>query len=234
MDIKFLIIVIISIIGFIVLMNELSSLRKEMAKKQENEEFVNLVAAEVKRESNIICNKFRIYTNDMIQQFRTMSVLETQPVIKLSDHDQFVESEEHLDCNDNSGERCPQEKIPYLSEINPEKQIIHYHTVDNQVKNTQSSESTSHCSSKKNGEPKQHHLELIKMSLDSKHNDVASEKITFGQKTIGKLSSYTKTDLITLAKQYGVETTSTKDGKTRDLTKRDLYDNIIEKINAEM
>src|SRR5579872_234362 len=123
MDIKitiFIIIIIILIVVVFALINEIQTLKVEFNKHVENvsamiwkssEDNINIL----KKEFAINENKYKIYTNEMLQHIREMDYIEKQPITFMSD--QFVE----VDSADNHGNNPENPDNPhhilYLSEI---------------------------------------------------------------------------------------------------------------------
>jgi hypothetical protein len=118
MDIKFVILLVVALAIVFLLISEIYGLKSDMDKKfndmdllieKNNEEIKNLM----KKELNTVSTRFKTYTNEMIQQIRTMNSIEKQQITLASDH--FVENDsDDMDLNNPN-----LLQIPYLSEMPP-------------------------------------------------------------------------------------------------------------------
>ncbi len=145
-----------------------------------------------------------------------MNAIEQQPIVSVSDYDKFVESDDNNEVHPKTRE------IPYLSETN---------VCVRDTKLSQNNSSTSEKSEDTNGDKSQ-----------AKNDEQSSQEITFGSKKskqtiddgkLKKISGYTKQDIINLAEQHNIPTTTMLGGKSKNLNKKELYDKIAQKVKVE-
>lgn len=129
MDVKFVVLLVVALAIVFLLVSEINALKTDMDKKfneidsileKHNED----LKVTLKKETLTGAAKFKTYTSEMLQQIRTMNIIEKQPVM-MSDHFIEVDSVEQTENPENlnnplatttkNAHAC----IPYLSEMNP-------------------------------------------------------------------------------------------------------------------
>lgn len=117
MDLKFIIIIGCLILMGVLIMNEISTLKRDVQTKIDRVgeiigKYTNELKNEYKEETNQSIIRFKTMTNEMISQFRIMNNLEKQSIVAISDHFDIATDE------NKEKEKIAGKNIPYLSEMN--------------------------------------------------------------------------------------------------------------------
>jgi hypothetical protein len=117
---KLIVLIVVALALLLLIINEIMTLKSEMNKhvnaietsiEKHNTEYLQVL----KKEINNSNAKYKTYTNEMLQQIRTMNNLEKQNITVMSDR--FVEAGSSYDKNNKNDEHG--NHILYLSELSP-------------------------------------------------------------------------------------------------------------------
>ena len=240
MDVKFIILVIIGLITLLIYIREMYILNKEIDNTQKiiirkSDELKTII----KSEASKLNEKFSQCSSDIVRQFRTMNSIEEQKIIHMSECDRFVES----DGNNENEHNNEQFNIVHLSDT--------FKVDISNVNNKSNKQTSSYMSNTENDENNikndttsqeitfgSRGTELTQQNNDKPENDnisnatsiplPASEKSSIqsnhsAHSTLGKITTYTKQQLIDIATKYNIPIHVTNKGKTKELTKKELY-----------
>ena len=235
MDVKFVILLSVALAIVFLLVSEINALKNDMDKKFNEidlilEKYNEDVKTTLKKETNNGVSKFKTYTNEMLQQIRTMNCIEKQTVVT-SDHfieEDTIESPENFINSQTHPKKRTYIQIPYLSETNPnnydrKKEVYSKDSNINKYKNDDTKESCLYMS--ETSEEK----DQFKVK-DNQNNIINSTKMNSSDKKFKKIS--TKIDTLAVNNINISEKISVHDETSKIIIDDDDDDDeVIENVN---
>ncbi len=247
MDVKFIMWVIIGLIILLLLMREMYIINRQIDDTnklimRKNEELKIII----KSETNKLNDKFGQCSSDIVRQFRTMNAIEEQKIINMSECDRFVESDGNNENDQNnkqpnmvhlsdtfkvdiSKNKLSEQSRSYMSNTENDDNIANNETSQEITFGSKATEITQPNEDNENNEDNnENQLEKDNVSNATSIPLPASDKnsVCSNHSRLGKITTYTKQQLSDIAGKYSIEIYYINKGKTKELTKKELYEKI--------
>jgi len=241
MDYKILLILIIILLLIIYIIKELYFIKLDLSNfinniKSNQDDMNLLIRKNFQNDLNVFTNKIKLLNDENLQQFRKISILNSQPIVKNNNY--FKE----IDMSDSDESDLIGTELRYLSDSKYEKEIIDSSTTS-LIEEVNNQSSTTEDIIDEKPEDKENkdvdsivESEYLKIlnSVNQENTDISENDIKIEPKINNKLNNidtYTAEQLKNMAKKNNIALSIKVGNKWKSLNKTELYNELFNYFN---